>query len=147
MAAKTLGRQKPFQDRHKFKTDKLEIYLHLLKVNQIELHPWQRKEDIVEYCRKNGIAVMGYSPLTKGQRLGDPDILKLSEKYGRTPEQILIRWSVQSGARVHLDCSLLVQGSYKARKWRRPKLEKYSAVALEEKNERTTKSASKEPRR
>ena len=37
-----------------------------VQVNQIELHPWQRKEDIVEYCRKNGIAVMGYSPLTKG---------------------------------------------------------------------------------
>jgi len=66
-------------------------------VNQIELHPWQRKEDIVEYCRKNGIAVMGYSPLTKGQRLEDPDVLSLSKKYGKTPGQILIRWSVQSG--------------------------------------------------
>ena len=37
-----------------------------VQVNQIELHPWQRKEDIVEYCKKNDIAVMGYSPLTKG---------------------------------------------------------------------------------
>jgi len=66
-------------------------------VNQIELHPWQRKEDIVKYCRENGIAVMGYSPLTKGQRLGDPEVIKLSEKYIKTPGQILIRWSVQSG--------------------------------------------------
>jgi len=66
-------------------------------VNQIELHPWQRKEDIVEYCKKNDIAVMGYSPLTKGRRLDDPDILKLSKKYGKTTGQILIRWSVQSG--------------------------------------------------
>jgi len=66
-------------------------------VNQIELHPWQRKEDIVKYCRKNGIAVMGYSPLTKGQRLNDAEILQLSKKYGKTPGQVLIRWSVQSG--------------------------------------------------
>jgi len=66
-------------------------------VNQIELHPWQRKEDIVKYCQKNGIAVMGYSPLTKGQRLNDPEIVQLGKKYGKTPGQVLIRWSVQSG--------------------------------------------------
>jgi len=66
-------------------------------VNQIELHPWQRKEDIVKYCKENGIAVMGYSPLTKGQRLNDPEIVRLSQKYGKTAGQVLIRWSVQSG--------------------------------------------------
>lgn len=66
-------------------------------VNQIELHPWWPNEDIVEYCRKNNIALMGYSPLGKGRFLGDPYLLELSKHYGKTPAQILIRWSIQNG--------------------------------------------------
>ncbi|CAF2805994.1 unnamed protein product [Rotaria sp. Silwood2] len=66
-------------------------------VNQIELHPWWPNEDIVDYCRTNNIAIMGYSPLGKGHFLNDPYLIKLSEKYGKTPAQILIRWSLQNG--------------------------------------------------
>jgi diketogulonate reductase-like aldo/keto reductase len=66
-------------------------------VNQIELHPWWPNEDIVNYCRANNIAIMGYSPLGKGRFLDDPYVKKLSERYGKTPAQILIRWSVQNG--------------------------------------------------
>ncbi len=66
-------------------------------VNQIELHPWWPNEDIVNYCRTNNITIMGYSPLGKGQFLNDPYLLRLSERYGKTPAQILIRWSLQNG--------------------------------------------------
>jgi diketogulonate reductase-like aldo/keto reductase len=66
-------------------------------VNQIELHPWWPNEDIVNYCRTNNIAIMGYSPLGKGHFLNDPYLMKLSERYGKTPAQILTRWSIQNG--------------------------------------------------
>ncbi|UJR09751.1 hypothetical protein I4U23_013978 [Adineta vaga] len=66
-------------------------------VNQIELHPWWPNDDIVDYCRTNKIAIMGYSPLGKGHFLNDPYLIKLSGKYGKTPAQILIRWSIQNG--------------------------------------------------
>ncbi|OWF44123.1 uncharacterized protein LOC110458799 [Mizuhopecten yessoensis] len=66
-------------------------------VNQIELHPWQQKTDIVEYCRKNGITVMGYSPLTKGQKLSDKTLLEIAKRHNKSPAQILIRWSVERG--------------------------------------------------
>ncbi|XP_064597625.1 uncharacterized oxidoreductase YtbE-like isoform X2 [Liolophura sinensis] len=66
-------------------------------VNQIELHPWQHKSEVVKYCRENGIAVMGYSPLAKGQRFSEPILTKLSERYGKTAAQVMIRWSVQKG--------------------------------------------------
>ncbi|XP_033728635.1 glyoxal reductase-like isoform X2 [Pecten maximus] len=49
-------------------------------VNQIELHPWQQKTEIVDYCRKNGITVMGYSPLTKGQKLLDKTLLEIAKR-------------------------------------------------------------------
>lgn len=66
-------------------------------VNQIELHPWQQKVDIVRYCRENGIAVMGYSPLAKGTRFGDPKVQEIAARHNKTEAQVLIRWSVQMG--------------------------------------------------
>ena len=49
-------------------------------VNQIELHPWQQKRDIVKFCREHGIAVMGYSPLAKGSHLSDDTLVQLAKK-------------------------------------------------------------------
>ncbi|CAF2465110.1 unnamed protein product [Rotaria sp. Silwood2] len=66
-------------------------------VNQIELHPWQQKKDIVKYCREHDITVMGYSPLAKGQKIRDKTIGDIANKLSKTPAQILIRWSVQHG--------------------------------------------------
>ncbi|XP_076458388.1 glyoxal reductase-like isoform X2 [Babylonia areolata] len=66
-------------------------------VNQIELHPWMKRVDLVDYCRKNDIAVMGYSPLVKAERLKDPTIVSIAKKLNKTVGQILIRYSVQMG--------------------------------------------------
>ncbi|KAK3577122.1 hypothetical protein CHS0354_037450 [Potamilus streckersoni] len=74
-----------------------EAGLPLPSVNQIELHPWQRKEDIVAYCRQKGIHLMAYSPLAKGHRFGDKNLVKLAQKYNKTEAQVLIRWCVQHG--------------------------------------------------
>ena len=66
-------------------------------VNQIELHPWWPNEVIVDYCRKNNIALMAYSPLGKGRFLADPFLNELARKYRKSPAQILLRWSIQNG--------------------------------------------------
>jgi diketogulonate reductase-like aldo/keto reductase len=66
-------------------------------VNQIHLHPFCKQEAIVEYCKRNGIAVMGYSPLTRGKKLGYPALQEIAKKYNTSPAQILLRWGVQSG--------------------------------------------------
>ncbi|XP_041751549.2 uncharacterized oxidoreductase ZK1290.5 isoform X2 [Coregonus clupeaformis] len=66
-------------------------------VNQVEYHPFQQPEELVEYCRQEGIVFEGYCPLAKGQALSHPTILQLAHKYARTPSQICIRWSVQNG--------------------------------------------------
>ena len=49
-------------------------------VNQIELHPWQQKADIVKYCREHDIAIMGYSPLAKGQKVRDRTIVDMATR-------------------------------------------------------------------
>eukprot|EP01083_Nonionella_stella_P168453 568703_1 len=79
-------------------------------VNQLELHPFAARNDIVNYCNKYNIRVSAFSPLCKGGRKGlfrglkqqmscyeHPIIRCLCEKYSKTPPQILLRWSVQNG--------------------------------------------------
>lgn len=66
-------------------------------VNQIEVSPFLQRQEIVHSCHRKGIAVQAYSPLSKGTMLNDPRIVGLAEELGRTPAQILLRWSIQRG--------------------------------------------------
>ncbi|XP_038650670.1 glyoxal reductase isoform X1 [Scyliorhinus canicula] len=66
-------------------------------VNQVEYHPFQRPQELVDYCRSHGIVFEGYCPLAKGHALSHPDIIKMAEKYNCSPSQICIRWSIQNG--------------------------------------------------
>jgi diketogulonate reductase-like aldo/keto reductase len=66
-------------------------------VNQIELHPWCQQRDVVAFCAAQGIAVVAYSPLTKGVRLRYPRLAAVAREVGRTPAQVLLRWSLQKG--------------------------------------------------
>lgn len=64
-------------------------------VNQFELHPFGQQLDVVAATRERGIAVQAYSPLTKARRLDDPALAEIAEDVGRTPAQVLLRWSLQ----------------------------------------------------
>lgn len=66
-------------------------------VNQVEISPFIQRKALVEYCQKKGILVEAYSTLSRGQRLSDPRLRDLANKYARTPAQIALRWAVQKG--------------------------------------------------
>lgn len=66
-------------------------------VNQIEVHPFNTRTPITSYCRKHGILVEAYAPLARALRMQHPTVLDLSSRYGCTPAQLLVRWSVQHG--------------------------------------------------
>jgi diketogulonate reductase-like aldo/keto reductase len=65
---------------------------HIPAVNQIELHPFLDREEVISYCEREGIIVESYSPLTKGRKLGDPTVATIAKKHGKTVAQVLIRW-------------------------------------------------------
>lgn len=73
-----------------------------IDVGQYELHPWLDHSDIVEWLQERGIVVEAYSPLAHGSRLSEPVLLSIGKKYGKTPAQVLIRWSLQMVSSVHL---------------------------------------------
>lgn len=65
--------------------------------NQIELHPWLTRDELVAYCQRKGIVLTAYSPLAKARRMNDPKLQALCTKYKRTPAQLLIRWCLAKG--------------------------------------------------
>ncbi|TVY21881.1 putative oxidoreductase [Lachnellula arida] len=69
----------------------------IISVGQWELHPWLPRPDIVGWCQKRGVVIEAYSPLVRGERLEDKLLQPLVKKYGKTPAQILVRWSLQRG--------------------------------------------------
>ena len=66
-------------------------------VNQIRLCPGETQDEVVEYCRAQGMILEAYSPLGTGKIFEVPEMKSLAEKYGKSIAQICIRWSLQKG--------------------------------------------------
>lgn len=66
-------------------------------INQIELHPWYQQTTLTDYCHLKQIAITAWSPIFRNQISEEPLLEKLSEKYGKTPAQITLRWHLQHG--------------------------------------------------
>jgi 2,5-diketo-D-gluconate reductase A len=67
-------------------------------INQIELHPYLQQREMRAFHEANGILTEAWSPLGQGKGLlDDPALAVLSEKYGKTPAQIVLRWQLQLG--------------------------------------------------
>ncbi|KAI4688181.1 uncharacterized protein J4E84_005110 [Alternaria hordeiaustralica] len=69
----------------------------VLSVNQVELHPWLARPDIVDWCKQRGVLCEAYSPIVRATKNDDPLLKPLAKKYNKTPSQILLRWSIQMG--------------------------------------------------
>ena len=66
-------------------------------LNQVEFSPFLYLRDLLDRCRQEGIQLQAYTPLVRGQKFGDPTLLRLAEKYSKTPAQILLRWAIELG--------------------------------------------------
>ncbi|HEY6744993.1 MAG TPA: aldo/keto reductase [Mycobacteriales bacterium] len=66
-------------------------------VNQVEFSPFQFRRKLWEACEEHGVVLEAYSPLTRGNDLGDDVIAGVARRAGRTPAQVLLRWAVQRG--------------------------------------------------
>jgi diketogulonate reductase-like aldo/keto reductase len=67
----------------------------VISVGQWEVHPWLTRPDIVSWCRERGIVIEAYCPIVRGERFDDPKVQALAKKYGKSPAQVLLRWSLQ----------------------------------------------------
>src|SRR5207237_10526804 len=78
-------------------------------VLQVELHPYLTQEKLLRFCRENGIAVTGFSPLgalsylSLGMAGAEESVLEeatvraAAERHRKPPAQVALRWGVQRG--------------------------------------------------
>jgi 2,5-diketo-D-gluconate reductase A len=91
--------------------------LPLPNVNQIELHPWSQKPNLVGYLAENSISTIAYSSLvplstwraTEGQASAKTEGMTadgasaespfktMAKRYGVSEAQVLLRWGIQKG--------------------------------------------------
>ncbi len=76
-------------------------------VNQIESHPFLVQKDLLDYCQKQMIAVMAYSPLgsqhkdsSEKRPIADEKIIEIAKKLNASPAQILLAWQMARGVAV-----------------------------------------------
>ncbi|MGO2111515.1 MAG: aldo/keto reductase [Pseudoclavibacter sp.] len=65
--------------------------------NQIEVHPYLTNESVRAFNREAGIATEAWSPIAKAEVLGEPAIVAIAERLGKTPAQVTLRWHIQRG--------------------------------------------------
>jgi 2,5-diketo-D-gluconate reductase A len=66
-------------------------------VDQIEVNPYLTQDEVREFCAGHQIAVEAWSPLGRGNVLGDPTIDDIARRYGKTPAQVVLRWHIERG--------------------------------------------------
>ena len=86
-----------------FQIHHLKLLLSICNIkpmlNQIEIHPYNYNEELIEFCRSNDIQVQAYSPLAAGEIFSDETLLapflSIASKHERTPAQVILRWFIQ----------------------------------------------------
>lgn len=66
-------------------------------VNQVNFNPFAYRRALLDACERSNVALEAYSPLGTGRLLADATVTAIAADIGRTPAQVLLRWSVQRG--------------------------------------------------
>jgi diketogulonate reductase-like aldo/keto reductase len=77
----------------------LEVATVRPAVNQIEFNPfmYRQQRPVLDRCDELGIQVCAWQPLMQGRNLNHPVIKTVAGRLGRSPAQVLLRWSIQRG--------------------------------------------------
>lgn len=85
-----------------FFPDRLTDLVHSARirpaVNQIEFSPYFQRWEDRKTNERWGVAVESWGPLCSGSRPGllkEPALVRIAEKHGRTPAQVILRWLTQ----------------------------------------------------
>jgi 2,5-diketo-D-gluconate reductase A len=66
-------------------------------INQIELHPLLNQSAMRAANAEHDIVTEAYGPLGVGRLLDNSTVTSIAGEYGKSPAQVLIRWSLQLG--------------------------------------------------
>ncbi len=64
-------------------------------VDQVQFSPFEYRRAILEGAQQRNIVVEAYSPLGTGRHISNQTVQRIASHVGRTPAQVLLRWSLQ----------------------------------------------------
>jgi diketogulonate reductase-like aldo/keto reductase len=66
-----------------------------LVTNQIEVHPFLDQTKVLAACRKHGLSVTAYCPLSRGKIPGNEVLERIGKAHGKSAPQVALRYLVQ----------------------------------------------------
>lgn len=75
----------------------IELSYFIPAVNQVELHPLLNQDELRQVHASHSIVTEAYCPLGTGTLLDNPAVVAVAAAHGKSPAQVLIRWSIQLG--------------------------------------------------
>ena len=66
-------------------------------VNQVEYHPKLTQQELLVYCKQQGIQMEAWSPLMAGQLLDNQALQQIAATHNKSVAQVIIRWDLQNG--------------------------------------------------
>lgn len=66
-----------------------------LAIDQVEYHPHLSQRTLLATTRELGVVLTAHSPLALGQVLDDPIVAEVAAGHGRSPAQVVLRWTIQ----------------------------------------------------
>ena len=77
---------------HNLVKDCISLGYNDIFCNQVEYHPYLNQKKLISIIKNTGILPVAYSPLAKSELLQEKLIIDISNKYSKTPAQIILRW-------------------------------------------------------
>jgi diketogulonate reductase-like aldo/keto reductase len=71
-----------------------------LVCNQVQVHPFIDKSQIIAASKAHGMAVVAYSPIAKGAAKNDPVLIRIAQAHGKSAAQVSLRFLLQQGLAV-----------------------------------------------
>jgi 2,5-diketo-D-gluconate reductase B len=68
-----------------------------LVTNQIELHALVDRSNVIDACRRHGLAVTAYCPIARGGVASDRVLKRIGAAHGKSAAQVALRYLVQQG--------------------------------------------------
>ncbi|ORY13703.1 NADP-dependent oxidoreductase domain-containing protein [Clohesyomyces aquaticus] len=76
--------------------------------HQMELHPWLQQQAFIDFHKSNGIHITQYSPFgnqneiydsgkSMGKLMGDPVLVEIGKKHGKSGAQVALAWGIAKG--------------------------------------------------
>lgn len=73
-----------------------------IAAHQVEFHPFYREEELLEYARGDGHALVAYAPLAQGKVFDDPVLGEIADERGVSEAQVSLAWLAETAGVVSI---------------------------------------------